>query len=217
MPYSKRLSVSRVAADLSMDQLADTAWEAADEIKISRDWSGKEAPVDRRFSARLLWSDAAIYVRFDASQGEPMVVNARPDLTQKTVGLWNSDVCEIFIAPDKNVRQKYFEFEIAPTAEWVDLAIEITREGRKTDLEYNSGITSAARVEEGRIVMAIRIPWDAFGRKPRSGDVWLGNLFRCVGKEPNRGYLAWQPTKTPEPDFHVPDVFGELHFLDRKN
>jgi hypothetical protein len=61
--------------------------------------------------------------------------------------------------------------------------------------------------------MALKVPWSAFGRKPRPGDVWLGNLFRCVGKDPNRGYLAWSPTLTKVPNFHVPERFGEFVFV----
>jgi hypothetical protein len=34
-------------------------------------------------------------------------------------------------------------------------------------------------------------------------------LYRMEGKSP-RHYLAWSPTKTPKPNFHVPDAFGTL-------
>ena len=59
---------------------------------------------------------------------------------------------------------------------------------------------------------AMRIPWNHWIHQPQKGERWQVNLFRCVGKDPNRGYLAWQPTKTPEPGFHVPQVFGWLVF-----
>ena len=41
---------------------------------------------------------------------------------------------------------------------------------------------------------------------------WRANLFRCVGSGDTRGYLAWQPTRTPEPAFHLPAAFGWLKF-----
>ena len=72
---------------------------------------------------------------------------------------------------------------------------------------------AAAKIEKNRIVMAMKIPWTAFGKKPDLGDVWLGNIFRCVGKDPNRGYLAWQPTLTEKPNFHVPERFGRFTFV----
>jgi alpha-galactosidase len=40
------------------------------------------------------------------------------------------------------------------------------------------------------------------------------NFFRCEGADPLRYYGAWQPTGTPQPNFHVPAVFGTLRFVD---
>ena len=55
--------------------------------------------------------------------------------------------------------------------------------------------------------------WKAFGVTPKAGDVWLGNILRCVGRDPTRGYLAWSPTLTEEASFHVPERFGEFEFV----
>jgi len=209
---TRQTIIKHIASDFPIDRLDDPAWRGASQTVVTKYWSERAAPNGRHFSARLLWSDSALYVRFDASQSEPLVVSEKPDTAKKTIGLWDRDVCEIFIAPDKNNRNKYFEFEIAPTGEWIDLGIEYASQKRKTDLDYKSGMTSAARIEKDKVVMAIRIPWEAFGARPKVGDVWLGNLFRCVGKGATRGYLAWRPTKTPKPNFHVPSAFGEFRF-----
>ena len=213
MASSTGLTITHTTEDFSIDRLDDPAWKGASAIPVSKYWSGTAAPKGRQFSTRLLWSDTALYVRFEASQHEPLVVSEKPDVTKKTIGLWDRDVCEIFVAPDSSEKNRYFEFEIAPTGEWVDLAIEDTSRKRKTDLNYKSGMTSAAKIEKDKVVMAIKIPWEAFGARPKAGDVWLGNLFRCVGKGKSRGYLAWQPTMTEKPNFHVPQKFGEFHFV----
>jgi hypothetical protein len=63
--------------------------------------------------------------------------------------------------------------------------------------------------------MTMRVPWSALGvASPRKGANWRANLYRCVGAGATRGYLAWQPTLTPEPSFHVPAKFGWLRFAD---
>ena len=128
------------------------------------------------------------------------------------MNLWDRDVCEIFIAPDRGEPRKYFEFEVAPTGEWVDVSLDLTSGTRVSDWNYDSGMESFASVEPGKVVMAIKIPWTAFGQAPQAGDVWLGNLFRCVGSGAARGYLAWQPTKTEQANFHVPEKFGNFEF-----
>ena len=210
---SNRLKITRIDSELEISALNSPRWDKAAEVPIGDYWSGKAAPEGRHFKARLLWSATALYVRFEANQAEPMVINEKPDLTVKTNRLWDRDVCEIFIAPNKAVRNKYFEFEIAPTGEWIDLGITVTPKRRITDLEYKSGMQSAVFVESEKVVMAIKIEWKAFGKTPKVGDIWLGNLFRCVGKDPTRGYLSWQATKTKVPSFHVPSKFGEFEFV----
>ncbi len=136
------------------------------------------------------------------------------------MGLWDRDVCEIFIAPDPQVVERYFEFEAAPTREWIDVAIHWTAEKRESDWEFHSGMTVATDltvdpkpIQKGFLTISIRIPWNHWIHQPQKGERWRVNLFRCIGKDPDRGYLAWQPTKTPKPDFHVPQVFGWLLFV----
>lgn len=213
MANSHRLRVAHLVNDLDIQKLDDTAWQKATEVAVTSYWSGNTAPSGRQFKARLLWSATALYIRFEANQTEPLIVSDKPDLTQKIKGLWDRDVCEIFIAPNKAARNKYYEFEIAPTGEWIDLGIVVTPKKRLTDLDYASGMTSAVRVEKEKVTMAIKIPFSSLGKTPMVGDIWLGNLFRCVGKDPTRGYLAWQPTRTKQPAFHVPKAFGEFQFV----
>jgi hypothetical protein len=188
------------------------AWGHARAAHIARYWSGEDAPRGRRAEARVAWDAKGFTVRFDCQQTEPLVVSAAPQLERKTLKLWERDVCEIFITPETERIKHYSEFEVAPTGEWIDLALTVTPEGRDTDWDFRSGVTAAARVRPGSVTSGLRVPWEAFGRAPRVGERWRCNLFRCVGRDPTRGYLAWQPTHTPEPAFHVPEKFGWIVF-----
>ena len=211
---TETIEARRASAELQVANFAHGDWERARPVRIARYWSGAEAPTRRQAEARLLWTDEALYARFLCRQEEPLVVCAAPQVERKTIGLWERDVCEIFIAPDASAPERYFEFEIAPTGEWLDLAIHQLAEERVTDWEYRSGLEAAARVLEREVVMALRVPWVAFGKRPKSGEEWRANLFRCVGAADERGYLAWQPTRTERPNFHVPAAFGRLRFVE---
>jgi alpha-galactosidase len=210
---SRALSICFIAADISASLLEAADWERCPPAILDKYWSGEEAPASRHSRARALWSPAAIYFRFDAAQDEPLVVSQSRITDAKTIGLWERDVCEVFIAPERNAPQRYFEFEAAPTGEWLDVAIDLTTGERQSDWTYESGMRVASRARRGEVSIAIEIPWTAFGKTPVEGDAWLGNLFRCVGSGSERGYLAWRPTGTPEPAFHVPAAFGEFRFL----
>lgn len=207
-----KIRIKKIKSDFPINRLENKAWENAEEVLIEKYWSGERAPLGRCAKAKLLWSDGALYVHFEANQNEPLIVSDVPNLESKTIGLWDRDVCEIFVAPDRREPNRYYEFEIAPTGEWLDLAIRKLPEKRETDWDYQSQMQSAAQSENGKITMAIKIKWKAFGKAPKAGDIWLGNLFRCVGSGERRGYLAWHPTKTPQPNFHVVSAFGEFEF-----
>ncbi len=208
-----KIRIVRIEKDFPVNEFDNKNWRTADEITVQKYWSNEIAPVGRHFKAKLLWSDAALYVRFCANQTEPLIVSGALNLESKTIGLWERDVCEIFVAPDKNNPQKYFEFEIAPSGEWLDLAIHQMPNGRETDFGYDSEMRTSARVEKDKVLMTTKIDWRAFGKTPKTGDIWLGNILRCVGAGETRGYLTWQPTLTKEPSFHVPEKFGEFLFV----
>jgi len=188
-------------------------WAKCEPITIEHYWSGQEAPPARQAEVRLCWSEEALHVRFLCAQQEPLIVSENPRTDKKTLGLWDRDVCEIFLAPDPANPARYFEFEAAPTGEWVDLGIEVTPTGRETDWDFASGFTTAARLAGEQLLIGMRIPWSDVLPRPEPGDSWRVNVFRCVGPEAPERYLAWRPTKTPEPAFHVPEVFGVLCFV----
>ena len=206
------VEVRHAVMDLKAADLNSAEWNNAQRVQIDRYWSGAPAPANRHAEARMLWSTKALHVRFVCHQAEPLVVSEKPQTLNKTMALWDRDVCEIFIAPEAEEPERYFEFEAAPTGEWLDLAIRWKANGRLTDWEFNSGMTAAARFCIDSITISMRIPWKSLGRTPQAGTRWRANLFRCVGAGASRGYLAWQPTLTKEPSFHVPGVFGWIDF-----
>jgi hypothetical protein len=201
-----------VSTDFHVTDLDNAEWEYANPVRLERYWSGDPAPAGRCAEVRILWSPDALHLRFVCQQTEPLVVNPNPQTHDKTMGLWDRDVCEIFIAPDANAIERYFELEAAPTGEWLDVAIQWTNDKREADWKFQSHMSASAKVEKHRVTIAMRIPWNQRIHQPQKGERWRVNLFRCVGKDPDRGYVAWQPTRAPTPNFHVPEVFGWLVF-----
>lgn len=201
-----------ITEPIAAGEFEHAAWDNCQPVKIEHYWSGEPAPPSRHAEARVCWSDEALHVRFVGAQHEPLIVSPNPQTDKKTVGLWDRDVCEIFVAPDPDAPERYYEFEAAPTGEWVDLGIVVRPNGRETDWGFNSGMTAAAKRDGDKLLVGIRIPWSEAIPKPRKGDVWGANVFRCVGPEAPERYLAWRPTRTPAPNYHVPEVFGSLYF-----
>ena len=211
-PEKNIVEASYLSTCLSVRDLDSREWDEAKPVQIDRYWSGDPAPVTRHAEARILWSDQALYVRYVCNQADPLVISDHPQTLTKTMYLWDRDVCEIFLAPDPNVIEKYFEFEVAPTGEWLDIGLDWTTGKRGSDWQFSSRMTTAARIENDRVTMAMRIPWSNRLPAPQRDERWRANLFRCVTKDPQLRYLSWQPTRTPQPFFHVPQAFGWLVF-----
>jgi len=209
-----RLDVSYISTDFEINDFQNEAWQKSQKIKLNYYWSGVSSETERRAVSWLLWSENALYIKFEGLQEEPLVINNKPNITEKATKLWERDVFEIFIAPDSEKTNRYFEFEVAPTGEWLDIKLEILPGGeRRADFEYSSGMEAGACINGNKVLAAMKINWQAFGKKPRTGEIWRGNLFRCIGAGENRGYLAWLPTKTKIPNFHVPEAFGYFEFI----
>ena len=206
------ITARHISEPLSEDDFDNSIWEQCDPIKIEHYWSGEPAMLSRHAEARVCWSREGIHVRFVGRQQEPLVVSDNPRTDKKTLGLWDWDVCEIFLAPDATQPWRYFEFEAAPTGAWVDLGITVTPSGRVTEWDFASGLTTAAQVEGEQLLVGMRIPWSEAIPQPKVGDEWCVNVFRCVGPEAPERYLAWRPTRSETPNFHVPDAFGSLRF-----
>jgi hypothetical protein len=198
--------------DVAVGDFSNASWQKAEPVFLNRYWSGESAPSSRHAEARLIWTDQALLARFACNQFEPSVTNPAPRTNRKTIRLWDRDVCELFLIPDPNRSHEYFEFEAAPTGEWLDIALTTTADGRVADWDYTSGMTTASELSETNFVTVIRIPWAGPLQKPKVGDGWRVNLCRCVGTADDRGYLAWRPTFADVPNFHITSAFGRLLF-----
>jgi Carbohydrate family 9 binding domain-like len=197
-----------------LPDFAHEAWRVAPAHVINRLWNGDAAPAALSTTARLLWTASHLWVAFECGYTD-LDIDApeHRDLTVERVALWDRDVCEAFIRHPREARaDSYKEFEVAPTAQWCDLAIHRPRV--EVDWGWNSGMETAAAIDEAeRVFRAVmRLPFAAFGGAPVEGEVWAVNLFRISRADGERQYLSYAATGTRTPDFHVPACFVPLVF-----
>lgn len=203
---------------LSLDPASPT-WSAAGRTTIVRDCSHAVDYPRLATDVRAFWSDTDLYVLF-AAPYDALNLWLPADNGQPRMKLWDRDVVELFLGSDwKNIRH-YREFEIAPTADWIDLAIDLDHPDTsgKTPA-WRSGWHTMARIDRQAHVWyaAARIPLRAIdGGHVAAGTRWRMNLYRIegVGADPQRRFMCWQPTCAgPDRDpNHVPEHFGTLVF-----
>ena len=190
-------------------------WSKASSAWILKDCSSELDYPELRTQVRGLWTDTHLYFLFACPYLKLNVfLPAQNDRPRNK--LWDRDVVEMFLGDDwKNIRH-YREFEIAPTGDWIDLAINL--DSKSYDHNWRSGWQVRARIDEPahRWIAAARIPLTSVSDIPvKAGTRWRMNLYRIEGEGPDsqRHFLCWQPTCVVNRDpNHVPEAFGTLVF-----
>jgi len=185
-------------------------WDRADPIRFSADWQGQNADPELETEVRLLWSPETLYLRFVCRYRELFVFddsepNGRRD------HLWDRDVAEAFLQPPPAMGKNYKEFEVAPNGMWIDL--DISPAGLAN---LKSGLTRSVYLDEEMKTWTaeLAIPMKSLTSDFDPAQPWRANFYRVEGQVEPRKYMAWQPTLTPQPYFHVPERFGVLKFGD---
>jgi alpha-galactosidase len=208
MTQAKVVAV-RVHQEIILDaSRPSSAWHQAAPIAFCADWEGNHPDPARETEVRLLWSPEILYLRFECRYRELFVF---PDSGPggRRDHLWDRDVAEVFLQPDPSRVRHYKEFEVSPNGLWVDLDIF---PGGRADLE--SDMTRSVILDEPSHSWSaeLAIPMRSLTPDFDPGKSWRVNFFRVEGTHEPRRYMAWNPTRTPQPNFHVPEAFGHLIF-----
>lgn len=218
MPENSLFSLHTREPERTLFDPGNRLWEKCEAAAIDRYWNGKSALRERGYNwsnlthVRSLWNQWALFFYFE-SWFDSLNVNPDWDTETAVQNLSDKDVVETFLRPDTSV--DYFEIEVSPLGQWLD--VHILNPRLDVDFQWNSSLTVKVMLSESeRIWRAfLRLPYESMmASAPEVGTAWRLNLYRIAGKEPDRDYLAWRPTFTEQPDFHVPSAFGHLIFLD---
>jgi hypothetical protein len=217
-PYSSSSETvaTYVPSDFAPDaNLSKTVWTHAKWIEFDHDPTGKTENPAIKTRVAAVWSDRYIYFAFSGHY-ESLNTYDGEDVSKERWELWNRDVVEVFLNPRPERVSHYYEFEVAPNNQWIDLEIEKTKTPFN-DAAWNSGFEHATKIDEKNHLWLteVRILLSAVGvDKIKNGDAWRVNFFRAAGHggDEKRAFLAW--SSIPEGGtFHVPSHFGVLRFV----
>ena len=218
VPPTASLAIPHVSGSPLLDTDPNSQiWARAGRTNIVKDCGVVLEYPDIRTEVRAFWTDTYIYFLFECPY---TVLNLflPPKGGGPRSNLWDRDVVEMFLGSDWSHIRHYREFEIAPTGDWIDLAIDLDKQS--FDQSWRSGWKTAARIDRKAKIWyaAARIPLSAVSaEKIKPGAKWRINLYRIegLGEDPERHSLCWQPTcVTGRDSNHVPENFGTLTFTE---
>jgi len=211
-----RLLAKRAPVDFRPDgDLGKAAWKHADSVKFDQDASGKSRHPEVSTRVASVWTETQIYFAF-WSRYDALNVYEGEDPARERWQLWDRDVVEVFLNPQPERVNHYYEFEVAPNNQWVDLEIDKTKEPFN-EVSWNSGFAHATRIDARNHLWTteVRIPVSSMNVSAiHPGMEWRANFFRAAGKggDEHRTFLAW--SIIPEgKTFHVPTRFGILKLV----
>jgi cellulose/xylan binding protein with CBM9 domain len=211
-----KITAERRPAEFTLDgKLEKPAWRHARWAEFDHDASGKSHDPALRTRVACVWTSVNLYVAFSAHFDSLNFYDGEQPAAERWQ-LWERDVVEVFVNPQPERINHYYEFEVAPNNQWIDLEIDKNKTPFN-DASWDSHFDHATYVDPQKKVWSteMRIPLAPMKVDSiQPGAQWRVNFFRAAGHgdDRQRKFLAW--SIIPEgKTFHVPARFGILSFV----
>lgn len=194
--------------------LQKEVWKRAHWVRFDHHMSGQKRYPQSETEVATAWTPHNVYFAYRCKFVE-LNVYKDADPAVKTWDLWNRDVVEVFLNPQPERVNHYYEFEVSPNNLWIDLEIDIDKTPFN-DAGWESHFDHATRIDHGLRIWTceMRIPITPMRAKEISaGTEWRLNLFRAdgPGDDSQRRFLSWSTIPTGA-SFHNPTRFGIIQF-----
>jgi hypothetical protein len=218
--YIRNLTMTSkfTAADFVPDgNLSKKVWQDAPRIRFDQDRFGHNHFPGSEVQVASLWTPDYVYFAYRCRY-QSLNTYAGEDPAKERWELWNRDVVEAFISPQPERFLHYYEFEVAPNNQWVDLEIDLTKTPFG-DVGWDSHFEHATKVDAEHKVwsMEMRIPVKSMMVNAiHTGDEWRLNLYRAdgPGDDTRRRFMCWSALPAgPNPSFHQPASFAIIKFV----
>lgn len=190
-------------------------WRGAEWVRFEHDMSGQHHYPQAETQVATFWTATYVYFAFRCKYSTLNIFEGE-DTTKERWELWNRDVAEVFVNPQPELVTHYYEFEVAPNNQWIDLEIDKTKTPFN-DAAWDSHFEHATRIDSGHHVWTceMRIPVNSMKvQEMRPGMEWRINFYRAdgLGDDSQRRFMCW--STIPEgKTFHVPTRFGIIKFV----
>lgn len=216
--YTSTITISSLYSvrDFTPDgDLNKNIWRHCKWVRFDHDMSGQHRYSQAETRVASCWTAAYVYFVFRCKYSTLNVYEGEDTLKERWE-LWNRDVAEVFINPDPPRVNHYYEFEVAPNNQWIDLEIDKTKTPFN-DAAWDSHFEHATHIDAEKHLWTceMRIPVSSMNAQPIQPDAeWRVNFLRADGSgdDSKRRFMTW--STIPEgKTFHVPTRFGIIKFI----
>jgi hypothetical protein len=218
--YLHDLTISSkfISSDFTPDgDLGKSIWKGAERLTYDNEVRAQKSYPDSETQVQSLWTRGYLYLGYRCRYRE-LNVYAGEDIAKERFGLWIKDTAEAFINPHPEHISHYYEFEVAPNNQWVDLEIDVSKKFAG-NVHWDSGFEHAVKVDAKHHLWTaeMKIPVKSMGVDAlQAGVAWRLNFYRLdgLGDDPQRRFFSWSPLPPGENrSFHQPSSFGIIKFV----
>ncbi|MBU0476029.1 MAG: carbohydrate-binding family 9-like protein [Bacteroidetes bacterium] len=171
---------------------------------------------------KLSYNEKSLLLRFDL-QDNFVIANSENHFDN----VWEDSCVELFFTPSTNNEDGYFNLEINCCGK-VYFQHQKSKRNQVKRMDINdidklnvkssfSGSIKEEIVKPTNWFIECEIPFDILAKYsrielPSIGVEWRANLYKCADASSHPHWLTWNKIDFPEPNFHLPEFFGELHF-----
>jgi len=125
-PYTSRVRIhSRFSPEGLVPDgiLRKKVWRKAEWLSFDHDMSGRQKFPEAEIRVASFWTSTHVYFAFRCKYTTLNVYEGE-DSAKERWELWNRDVVEVFVNPQPERVNHYYEFEVSPNNQWIDLEID---------------------------------------------------------------------------------------------
>jgi hypothetical protein len=213
---SLQIDCSYASKDFLPDgNLGKSVWKKTQRQRMDRDWQSGRRMAESETYVASVWTDQFVYFAFWCKYTVLNIYEGEAT-TKERWELWNRDVVEVFLNPNPGRMKHYYEFEVSPNNQWIDLEIDLSK-NPFNEASWDSQFEHATRSDTKNHLWTceMRIPLKSIRVEAiHPGQEWRLNFYRAdgPGDDSRRRFLGWSPNPSNKPTFHQPESFGLIRF-----
>ncbi len=118
------------------------------------------------------------------------------------------DVVELFVTCSNAERPAYFEYEVSPYNQ--SLQVNVIEPRQEYYFGVKSGFEHSAQISTDGWTAEMKIPLANIGWRPGASGEIRGNAYAALGQAEKRAYWSLFELPPGKPDFHVPSAFKKF-------
>lgn len=155
-------------------------------------------------TVRLLRVGDTLVVQFKVTTP---TIAAKPHLAYNEYP-YQYDVVEVFVRNAKSDSPQYYEFEVSPYNQGLQVNVVAPRQEYCFGVQH--GFTHSTKIVPGGWEADMRIPLASLGWNGKQPLDLVGNAYAALGENDRRVYWSLFELPAGPPDFHVPGAFRPL-------